>query len=420
MLNSDEKISLEPEVRSSPTVSIILSTSNFGSPLFLNPKHIKSLIPKGISSEIILVRYTQDAAIRLQDTKIGPEYTNNSKTDILQISSHEADKIIGESIRGNFTTAIKRGLELSTGQFIVIIDLDFPYPEELIPKLIGELIKFPNSIIVASKHSKGNSIQGLPLIRTMISKTARIIIRHGLKVENVQDPLSGCFAISRQIIGNIAIEGKSDGLLLEIVVKSSRNKKYKKIPIIEIPYRAEGKHITNKLEFSRILSYSKAIWCLYRFGRKSEQLENNIDYVEQKRHKSVLFLSKAGRFLTVGASGFVINYLVSLLVVNTVSNIWYIHATLFGIIISITSNFILNKIWTFEDMVFTFKHVIKQYLSFLEFCAFGAVIQLSLTYVFFELWHFQYAISLMLAVCVASISNFLLNKKITFGEKIWE
>ena len=81
-------------------------------------------------------------------------------------------------------------------------------------------------------------------------------------------------------------------------------------------------------KFSRILSYSKAIWYLYRFGRKSEQLENNHDYVEQKRHKSVLFLSKAGRFFTVGASGFVINYLVSLLVANTVSNIWYIHANI--------------------------------------------------------------------------------------------
>ena len=93
---------------------------------------------------------------------------------------------------------------------------------------------------------------------------------------------------------------------------------------------------------------------------------------------------------------------------------------MFGIIVSITSNFILNKVWTFEDKDFTFKHVIKQYFSFLAFCAFGVVIPLSLTYLFFEGWHIQYAISLMLAVSVASISNFLLNKKLTFREKIWE
>jgi dolichol-phosphate mannosyltransferase len=68
---------------------------------------------------------------------------------------------------------------------------------------------------------------------------------------------------------------------------------------------------------------------------KSELLQNNRDYVEQKRHRTMLFMSKAGRFFIIGASGFVIviNYLVSLLIANVVSNIWYIHATLFGIII---------------------------------------------------------------------------------------
>jgi dolichol-phosphate mannosyltransferase len=420
MLNSDEEISPHREVRSNPTFSVILSTRNFGTPLFLHPKSIKSLIPKGISSEIILIRHNQDAAIKPQGSKIESGYTTNSKADTMEISDQATDKIIGESVTGNFTTAIMKGLELTTGQFILVIDIDFPYPEELIPKLISELFNSPNSIIVASKHSKGKSIQGLPLIRTIISKAARIIIRHGLKVKNVQDPLSGCFAISRKVLRAITIEGKGEGLLLEILVKLNRNKKYRKIPIKEIPFRQEGEHISDRLEFSRVLSYAKAIWHLYRFGRKSEQLDNNPYYVEQKRHKSVLFLSKAGRFFTVGASGLLINYLVSLLVANVVSNIWYIHATMFGIIISITSNFILNKVWTFEDKDFTFKHVIKQYLSFLALCAFGAVIQLSLTYLFFEGWHIEYAISLMLAVSVASISNFLLNKKLTFGEKIWE
>ena len=60
MLNSDEEISPDSEVRSSPTVSVILATRNFGTPLFLQPTRIKSLIPKGISSEIILIRYKQD------------------------------------------------------------------------------------------------------------------------------------------------------------------------------------------------------------------------------------------------------------------------------------------------------------------------------------------------------------------------
>lgn len=141
---------------------------------------------------------------------------------------------------------------------------------------------------------------------------------------------------------------------------------------------------------------------------------------EQEKHRSIPFLSKTARFFTVGASGLALNYVVSFLLSNVISNLWYIQAAGIGIVMSVHTNFVLNKIWTFEDRNYTLRHVIKQYFSFLALCAFGALIQLSLTYVFFEHWHIHYAISLMLAVTIASMSNFLLNKKITFGEKIWE
>ena len=115
MLNSDEEISLDGEIRSSSTVSVILVTRNFGTPLFLHPEHIKSLIPKGISSEIILIKYNEYAAITPRDGKIEPECNHNSRIDIMQTRGEIADKIISESVTGNFTTAILKGLELTTG-----------------------------------------------------------------------------------------------------------------------------------------------------------------------------------------------------------------------------------------------------------------------------------------------------------------
>jgi len=149
-------------------------------------------------------------------------------------------------------------------------------------------------------------------------------------------------------------------------------------------------------------------------------MQNDNDVVEQKSHKSVLFLSKAGRFFTVGASGLLINFIVSFLLANVVSNVWYLQATLVGIIVSITTNFLLNKVWTFEDRDFSIRHFFGQYVSFLVLCSIGAVIQLSLVFVFVQYSNIQYGISLVMAVCVASLGNFLLNKKFTFGEKIWE
>jgi dolichol-phosphate mannosyltransferase len=149
-------------------------------------------------------------------------------------------------------------------------------------------------------------------------------------------------------------------------------------------------------------------------------MQNDEDIVEQKRHRSILFLSKVGRFLTVGASGLAVNYSVSYLSSNLIPNISYMQATLLGILVSITTNFLLNKVWTFENRDFSMRHFFRQYSLFVALCSLGAVIQLSLVYIFVEYADIQYAVSLIMAVGIASLSNFLFNKKITFGEKIWE
>ena len=70
------------------------------------------MIPKGISSEIILIRHNQNAAIKPQGSKIEPGYTTKSKADTMEIIDQAADKITGELVTGNFTTAIMKGVSL--------------------------------------------------------------------------------------------------------------------------------------------------------------------------------------------------------------------------------------------------------------------------------------------------------------------
>ncbi|HSD05151.1 MAG TPA: GtrA family protein, partial [Nitrosopumilaceae archaeon] len=179
----------------------------------------------------------------------------------------------------------------------------------------------------------------------------------------------------------------------------------------EIPYAFTNRQSgSSKLDMSVGLDYAKAVWKLYRYGRSIR---------EKEKRTSVHFLSKAGRFYTVGASGLFVNYLTAFVFGTLLSNLWYLHANMVGIIFSITSNFILNKIWTFEDKDFGAKKTIKQYGLFLSFSGIGAVLQLLMVYYFIESHHMSYAIALLLAVGIASIGNFVLNKKWTFKERIW-
>lgn len=163
-----------------------------------------------------------------------------------------------------------------------------------------------------------------------------------------------------------------------------------------------------------LIDFTKSVLHQYVHGPKSKYNFTNSSY-----KNSVIFFSKAARFYTVGASGLIINYIISSMLSNgMLLHLWYMEATLIGILASITSNFFLNKVWTFQDRNFSFYYTSKQYLLFSGFSCFGALIQLVLVYGGVEGGN-RYWTTLLFSIVVASIGNFLLNKKWTFNEKLW-
>jgi dolichol-phosphate mannosyltransferase len=416
MLNlQDNNIHRNNQILGSCTLSIILPTQH-GTPIYLSPEEIREIIPKEISTEIIVVQYNSKTIAAATNLHSKEEYERNK---VHKTTSNDDQSTTDFRVEGGFVSAILKGIEFSAGQFILVMDANFPYPKEIIAEIISELIKYPNSIIVVSRYTKGASMQKLPVVRRLISKGARTVARHGLNISDVQDPLSGCFALPKEVVKNIEIDGKGNQILLEILVKI-RSKNSNNVVVTEIPFQQKIVYSVKKLEFILILDYFHALWNLYCHSRNSKKVQGDRVTKEQLKHRSIPFLSKTARFFTVGASGLALNYIVSFLLSNVVSNLWYIQATVFGIVLSITTNFLLNKVWTFEDKDFCIRHVSRQYLSFFTLCTFGAIIQLTLVFAFVEYSHIQYVSALILAVCIASLGNFLLNKKITFGERIWE
>jgi dolichol-phosphate mannosyltransferase len=166
------------------------------------------------------------------------------------------------------------------------------------------------------------------------------------------------------------------------------------------------------MDYMTILNYLHSLWNLYRYGK-------NANLNSQDEKNSIKFFSKTARFFTVGASGLLVNYLVSILLSSGLqAKLWYMESTSIGIIVSISSNFILNKLWTFGDRDLSPRHLVKQYLLFLIICSLGASLQLALVYTLVES-KVSYEWSLLFAVIAASASNFILNKRFTFKEKIW-
>jgi dolichol-phosphate mannosyltransferase len=337
------------------------------------------------------------------------EYQNQRSGEGKNNNNHCLIKVIHRDSKYGLISAILQGIRGSSGQYVLIMDADFSHSPELIPIMIEEIQNSNYDLVIGSRYTKGGSITGWPFRRRLISRAATKIAQYGLKVRT-KDPMSGFFVCKRRVLEDIDINSKGYKILLEILVKKPG------IKVKEIPYTFENRKLgESKMDHNVITDYLKAVWILYRYGHKSRKAFQHRGF-----QKSISFFSKAARFYTVGASGLLINYSISSSLANgLLANISYIAATVVGIICSITSNFLLNKRWTFEDRDFSLRHTLKQYGLFAGISSTGALVQLLLVYLLTGDAGWSYESALFIAVAIASLSNFLLNKRWTFQEHLW-
>lgn len=385
---------MESQVQN-PNISIILPTYNESKNIIDLLKQIKNSLPRNIISQTIVVDDNSPDGTG----KIVEDYIQNFK----KITNHTIH-IIHRTTKTGLSSAIFNGIQKATGETIIVMDADHSHPPQIIPKMIESFKKSHCDIVIASRYVKGGQIKDWTISRKLISKIATKIAKSFLNIEP-NDPMSGFFAFKKNILKNSKFDLIGYKILLEMLVKT------KNVKILEIPYTFTDRKLgESKLDSKTILDYLNSVWKLYRYGKN----------VKTDNKKSTSFISKAARFYTVGATGLLVNLLSSFLLVTSISDIWYVHANLIGIISSISSNFILNKFWTFEDRDFSKKKILSQFSKFAIFSTFGAIIQLGMVFYLTETQNMPYYLSLIFAVLIAAFGNFILNKKYTFKEKLLE
>jgi len=378
--------------KSTHTVSVILPTYNESQNIINILKKIQEIIPKNISAQAIVVDDNSPDGTG----KLVEDYLKNVK----EYANYTID-VIHRKAKSGLGTAILNGIKEAKGDTIVVMDCDFSHPPQIIPKML-EALKSQCDLVVASRYITGGKTENWPIKRKLLSKFATKVAKNFLNID-AKDPMSGFFAFKRNILDGKKFDAIGYKLLLEILVKT------KGVSIKEIPYTFTDREIgKSKLDLKIMFDYVKSVWKLYKSTKP----------VGEKR-ASVKFLSKAARFYSVGASGLAINYLVSLFSISSNPELWYIHANVLGILASMSSNFVLNKIWTFNDREFSPKKTLPQYLKFLTFSSLGALIQLAMIYLLVDNYNIEYAPALIGSVSIAAIGNFILNKKWTFKEKVW-
>ncbi|MGI0011041.1 MAG: GtrA family protein [Nitrosopumilaceae archaeon] len=137
---------------------------------------------------------------------------------------------------------------------------------------------------------------------------------------------------------------------------------------------------------------------------------------EDKLGRISLFAKHAFKYYLVGASGIFVN-LGILFVLTEYVGLWYLLSSSIAIYVSITSNFLLNKAWTFRDTVIKQRGFLM-YGKFIGVSLVGMGIQLGFNYMFVEKLSVYYLLAALISIVIASSVNFVLNRRLTFGIKL--
>jgi len=294
-------------------------------------------------------------------------------------------KVIHRSGKLGLSSAVLEGWKIAEGEVLGVMDADLSHPPEKIKELFKAIEKGEADFTIGSRYIKGGKIKGWNLKRKLMSKTATLLSRIYTKVK---DPMTGFFMIKKEVIKNVDLNPKGFKILLEIIVKG----KYETIKEIPITFvnRIEGK---SKAGTKEIFYY----------------LQNLAGYLPHKKNVIKEFV----KFGVVGGIGTLINIAILYLLTEKVG-VYYLISAIFSFLVAMSSNFILNKIWTFKENIKI--GIGKKYLQFGLVSVSALLVNLFFLYIFTEVLGIYYIISQILAIGIALIINFIGNKVWTFSK----
>ncbi len=249
--------------------------------------------------------------------------------------------------------AVLEGLRKAPGDILVVMDADLSHPPERIPDLVRAAEQPENHLVIGSRYAAGGTIDGgWSILRHINSRAATWLAR---LFTWVKDPMSGFLAMRRDIlqraVGELDPIGYKIGL--ELIVKC-RCRTVAEVPI-HFSDRALGKSKMGLKEQIRYVVHVRRL-ARWKYGE----------------------LARVAEFGLVGLSGVVVNLLVVTLVSDQMARMDFAAtarlntAVTIAVLVSMTTNFFLNRMLTFGDKVR--RSLRREYLTFVAVCLVGGVV----------------------------------------------
>jgi putative flippase GtrA/SAM-dependent methyltransferase len=231
------------------------------------------------------------------------------------------------------------------------MDGDLQHPPETLADLLQPLRRNEGEIAIASRHVRGGGVSHWSLWRRAFSWGAACVATFFLPgiLRHVKDPMSGFFALRRQVLEGVTLHPQGYKILLDVLMHG------RFATVVEVPYIFE-----ERFRGGSKLGKKQVVQFFARLFRLSVETGH---------------AARLAKYLVTGSVGGVVT-LGSLLLLRSVTDLPLVSAYSLAVELAILNNFLLNEFWTFADAAAKSARPRARAIRFIRFngtCVWGAV-----------------------------------------------
>ena len=281
--------------------------------------------------------------------------------------------------RRGLASACIEGMLATSASYLAVMDADQQHDASILPQLFAALASGEATVAVGSRYVSGGGVGNWDATRTGMSRLATRLASTSL-LTPCQDPMSGYFAVRRDIIDAVADKLTRSGfkILFDILTMPGIPLKVKEIPYV-FSSRVHGH---TKLSPSVIFDFA---WLLTKKWCRNVPIAN--------------FLV----FCAVGLTGVLVHYAVLYLLFRTQN---FVFAQTIATYAAMTSNYFLNNIVTFSSYRLSGTNKAKGYVKFCLICSFGAIINIACAHLCFSMGMAWFAAA-GIGIAAGSVLNYI-------------
>jgi dolichol-phosphate mannosyltransferase len=320
------------------------------------------------------------------DMLIMDDNSNDGSVELVRTRAEKWVRIMVRTKDRGLSQAVLEGLQVAQGNVLVCMDADLSHPPETLPAMLKKLAEGADFVLGSRYVAGGTTADDWGFLRWLNSRVATLLAR---PLTNVRDPMSGFFAIPRPAFtGGRDFNPTGYKIALELIVKCRCER------VVEVPIRFENRRFgESKLTLTQQLLYLQHLRRLYiyKFGVWSQLMQflivgamgtavnlaaltlflsagitvklavalaifvaMSFNFILNRRFsfsfaRDGFWLSQYLRFAGASSVAAVVNYLITLLILNHTSGWRPQVAALIGIAVGTAFNFVASRYLVFRS-----------------------------------------------------------------------